>query len=575
MKNFDWEKLRENFKKGVDERRKNREPRSEIKDKEKKRVMRKKKKQKFFKGGKLKKVQSKHRRNASEACIPSNRMKRRDSEIERNLSKIRGNKEKTKQLKFKFKSFQKSLSKIDSFLKRGSTQRSLGGKSAKNKQSERNLSFGRFKFLSQWKLKTEGSQPEISIGRIGFFEEGKKVISEANESGGKDYVKIKHFFEGKDGLMKKKAQTGILNKSKKRPEWMKKNSYFSKKLFSAGRNIEKSMERVKKGTLGEDSSHLFQNKQIFGTLNNFFNKRRNKKEKERNTEGYERLEKYGSSPLIKNIENSQKQNLREIKKIFEKMSEGKKTHRKVFSSARLKPEQKIMEHSPNKKESIRSFKSQPKSSKAHIFKSLEFRSELIKSKDLEKKTKPIPNSHQRYMSMNLPKPDVMSSFITNPSTNLTQNKKLGIKSPKLSKQKTGPVYSYSVNSYKNFDNLIDEDRVSIYFNRIPLQQHMIGKIVKKIEFTNFSFFGLYEGFNGNFCANFFKEQLHKALSLKLESQRVYEAIKEAVSDVQKEYFKACEQVGVSDLTSTSASIFFTLGNLGVYSRQNGLFCNHW
>jgi len=366
--------------------------------------------------------------------------------------------------------------------------------------------------------------------------------------------------------MKKKTAVGEQKKAEKGQKL--ENGYFKRKLFSA----KKRRKRLTGEQSGEDKSHLFQNKQIFGTLNNFFRKRKNQgkdsKIMERNTEGYNKFDTYGSSPLIKNLEKAQKKNFEEIRKIFDKMSEGKKTHRKILSSTNT-----LKQPMSNQKQ-ISSF---PKGQNSNIFKSLDFQSSIQpkqKQKKVQKNTKKNQISHQRYMSMNLPKPDFT------PLNNKNHPKLVikGLKSPKTSKQKSGPISSFSVNSYKNFENLIDEDRVSIYFNRImrnkSKNENSGKKISKVLEYLNFSFFGLYEGFNGNFCANFFKEHFHKTLLRKLEKASdgmVYGSIKESISDVQKEYFKACEQVGVGDMTSTSASIFFTLGNFQKNSIENKFF----
>lgn len=127
----------------------------------------------------------------------------------------------------------------------------------------------------------------------------------------------------------------------------------------------------------------------------------------------------------------------------------------------------------------------------------------------------------------------------------------------ISKKKIGPIYSYSVNDFKSKQEVSDEDRVAMHFNitKIPIEG-LNGKLAT----MTYCFFGLYEGNHGNYCANFFKQNFHKVLfKSPYILTNVVKAIKLTLMKLQNKYFNLRKEVGISSRTTSSASIFFTLG----------------
>ena len=195
---------------------------------------------------------------------------------------------------------------------------------------------------------------------------------------------------------------------------------------------------------------------------------------------------------------------------------------------------------------------------SHHFKSFEQKSKII--------SKFNANTSESRHSQTFHKPLIKAKT---PHIKTTSKMRNRINPSKISDQKSGPVFSYAVNTFKNFENLIDEDRVAIYFNRLFGQKKVKGKQKQYRKCVlDYAFFGLYEGVGGNFCANFFKEHLHRRLLVNPKiSSDVEGAVRSAIHNVQKEYFKVCEQVGVSRETATSASIFFSLGKESLESDK--------
>lgn len=204
-----------------------------------------------------------------------------------------------------------------------------------------------------------------------------------------------------------------------------------------------------------------------------------------------------------------------------------------------------------------------------------------------------------------------SSSLSNPNTNLENledflhNKKTErIVNPKLpqkhknptskiaksktSSQQNGAAYAYAVNTYKGDQSEENQDRAAIFFNMVDMsgntninssQKNLYNPNSKK-ELTPFSFFGLYQGFGGNGCANYMKDNLHKfIIESKLFPKNITKAIREACIKADYEFINKAIYKMPIDASGCTAVIFLILDKIGymihvgnsklIISRNNG------
>lgn len=132
--------------------------------------------------------------------------------------------------------------------------------------------------------------------------------------------------------------------------------------------------------------------------------------------------------------------------------------------------------------------------------------------------------------------------------------------PKTSSQRNGVAHAFAVNSYKGRTTtfLKDEDRVTIFFDMVKVQtKDKLNPDNINTKNSPFSFFGLYQGFNGNGCASYLRDNLHKfILNSKYFPNNIHKSIKEACIKADYEFIRqALTKTPEADMSGSSAVIF--------------------
>lgn len=506
----------------------------------------------------------------------SERLFKKMSRVNNNFLKSEFNHKKegsgSKQHDFKFKSFQKTIRKIDSILhNNGSNKVTLERReeskqnSAKKALHKRISSFDRTKPV----LKELSKRIYPSTGRIKnkpeFYEKFNFSLShrkprklsydtsgmekdkskETNDEIDANYVKIKNFFAKK---------VSHVDTAKKVMRRRKKG-----KSFDASSRRKKSVGQIAKRAKEFDMKVA----KLFKTMNY---KELSKNIREKNKQQRKIMKEKNSGKEQKKDDKKMS-----VKEVLEKLSEGKKTHRKIYSThnfeqylKRKQREDEEFDKPPKKRSHRRQYSSynhavnvNSGSGNMGILKSANFSpifeiKEPVRVSDMNPKT--MRSKHKRIVSMN---------FFSASDFNMEKMKKdiscepVKIKPALTSNRKNGPIFSFAVNNYKSKKSMKDEDRISLHMNntKIPIEG-LNGKLAS----LTYCFFGLYEGVHGNCCSDFFKKKFHKTLfKSPYILTNVVKAIKLTLMKLQNEYFTLRKEIGISSRTTCSASIFFTLG----------------
>lgn len=509
---------------------------------------------------------------------------------------------------YKSKSFQKTIKRIDQILNKNSNQKEIDSEKKKKKKKGK---FGSEKIYKIYKKRIsnlEKSKPsfkELSkkiypqtgriktlsekIGKFSYlslvkkkrkmsYEGGKDTTQTIDEGGSEpNYVKIKNF------VWKKNSKQKIVNES----NFKKKKRG---KSFDTSHKRKRSVGNFNFSKISKDFD--LKDSKAFKTLNyrELAKNIETKLNQSKKIDDEKNKEKIGNGVKLNEDENKIP-----IKSVLEKLTDGKKTHRKIYSTHNFENYLKKNENDEIKKIAKNKTHRRQKSTlnfnevnPLMLFKSENFSSAMKNNENFQTKkfedfqpptTKKRVKRHQRVVSMNFfssenlnfdkLKKDIEKTVQEQEKN--TNNIAQTIKPAKISKGKNGPIFSYSVNKYNSKQSQIDENHVALHFNntKIPIEGFN-GKLAK----MTYCFFGLYEGNHGNYCANFFKQHFHKTLfKSPYILTNVVKAIRLTLIKLQDRYFKAKMKIGISSRTTSSASIFFTLGNFFILkNRAKGIFC---
>jgi protein phosphatase PTC2/3 len=152
-------------------------------------------------------------------------------------------------------------------------------------------------------------------------------------------------------------------------------------------------------------------------------------------------------------------------------------------------------------------------------------------------------------------PDQLNSFI---SKRLEEIKTENIK---ISSKKCGKVRIYAANTTAGISQFHNEDRVRIILNiKKP-------ETIPQDKWPHSSFYGIYDGNNGKFCAEFLKQNLHNRIFTDSNFPfRPKKAILSGFHKTEEEFLSIAEEN--NDFSGSSALICLILGNK-CYIAQTG------
>jgi hypothetical protein len=178
--------------------------------------------------------------------------------------------------------------------------------------------------------------------------------------------------------------------------------------------------------------------------------------------------------------------------------------------------------------------------------------------------------------------NTIENKITSPRGGVAQNDggQVRVSKSKFSSQKNGLAHGFAVNTFKGIGGTENnsEDRVTIFFKMIELgsggskdegreraggnDDSRLGK-GKDCGSTPFSYFAVYEGFGGNGCANFMKENLHK-LIIKNPNfpQNITKSVQESCVKCDYEFVLGALRRDPVDDSGCTAIIFLVLNQIG-------------
>ena len=160
-----------------------------------------------------------------------------------------------------------------------------------------------------------------------------------------------------------------------------------------------------------------------------------------------------------------------------------------------------------------------------------------------------------------------------------------LKNPVLGRNEDLGINAYGVNSYTSSDLIEDTNRLSVCFKKTSLSDsHRYALELNRInneelypQDQDFWFFGLFEGFGGSLCSNFFKDNFHKNFLEVLNSadcSTIHTAVEEGLRVTQIQYFEMIYNFksmahGDSIAEQTcSCLLLFSLGKIQLFSKFN-------
>ena len=138
-----------------------------------------------------------------------------------------------------------------------------------------------------------------------------------------------------------------------------------------------------------------------------------------------------------------------------------------------------------------------------------------------------------------------------------------ISKSKISTQKNGAAYAFAVNTHKGNGNSNNEDRVAIFFDMVKLDNSNSDNNLNIQTNLPFSFFGLYQGFNGSDCSNFMKDNQHKyIIKSSLFPKNINKAVREACIKADYEFLNKAWKKQPVDESGCTGIIFMVQNHIG-------------